>query len=254
MKLLTIMCLTLSSNAAMLDCTYSVMNFWFVNGLYCCTARLVLLGDPFVVNDVSQNHLADNSNSNVTGLRIIHQDIKQLPRDLENFYPNLESIDLQASKVEAISKDDLKGLLNLKQLHLNDNKIKVIESDLFADSPLMVAISFYNNPVVHVAHNVFDNLPELKTLHFELSICCSQGAFANRDLVLTLISRLTIKCPPSFDMTINKILNGEFFQKKIAEEIEKVVNPLWWKQYESDQRLAKLEEKIRLLEGRMNIV
>lgn len=217
-------CMLFASDGIILDCTYSVINFWKINNLYSCSARILFIGDLRTVSDVTQNHLAPKTNSDVTGVAIRAQDIRLLPRNLNEFYPNLESYDFLSSKIQEISREDLKGFPKLKQLHLNDNQITSISPNTFDDNPLLIAVSFINNPILYVAHNVFDNLLNLYELRFDGARCLNQKALT-RPAVVAMLFPVLIYCPPTFEMTEDKILDGTRFHSSMGE-LEKRIEEL----------------------------
>lgn len=192
--------------------------------------------------------MAGRTNSDVKGLSITNQNIGFLPFNLQEFFPNLETIDATNAFTE-INRKALKGLSKLKQLHLNTNRIQIIEPNLFEGNPNMIAISFLNNPVLHVAHNVFKNLPFLHSLRFDLATCHSGLAEQNRAGVELLIFRLFVNCPPTFEMTEEKLFDGVKFEKSIDEQISERMNPLVWTIHEMSEKIRELEERLLKLEN-----
>jgi Leucine rich repeat len=209
---------------------------------------VIEVGDIHRVTDVSRNHLAGRDNSDVKGLSITNQDIGFLPFNIHEFFPNLETIDA-TNAFKEISREALIGFPKLRQLHLNTNKIQIIEPNLFEGNPNMIAISFVNNPVKHVAYNVFTNLTSLHSLRFDFATCHSQAAELNRANVELLMFRLLVNCPPTFAMTENKILSGIEFEKTIDEQIAERVNPLMWTIHEMNDKIKELEERLARLEN-----
>lgn len=245
--------MVITNEAVILDCTYSVINWWRLNGLYACTARIILVGDQRIVTDVSQNHQTGRRNSDVVYLAAFSQQLNYMLINLELFYENLHSINLNDNKITSITRDDLKGLKNLKQIYLGRNQIKIIEPNLFADNPLLMSISFQNNPLRHVAHHVFDHLPDLSSLRFQETTCINQGFDGERHNVLLLMFRLIISCPPSFEMTEQKIITGEDFHNKTDEQIVDRLSPVILNQRELGIKLTDLEIRMLLVESRCNL-
>jgi Leucine rich repeat len=240
----------LTTTALYLDCTYSMRSHWTVPNIYTCTARPIFVGDPHNVTDVSQNHLAGRNNSDVKGLSIRNHNIKVLPRNVDQFFTNIEAIDI-TNTLEEISREDLAVFPNLKELHLNDNKVQVINSNLFQGNPLMSAISFISNPIRNVAAGVFDDLADLVQLRFDGVACHSQAA-TNRATVNALIPRISVQCPPTFDMNFEmiekRLLNGVGIKKVVDEQVSERINPLTWSVFQVNHRLYEIEEKMKQLE------
>lgn len=158
------MLVAISSEALILECTYSVLSFWRVPSIYTCTGRIVFSGDPRFNTEVSQNHLEGRSDSDVAGVRIRDQAVGFVPLGINNFFPNLESFDMMRSDVAEVSSEALRGLSRLRQFSLFVNRVQIIDEALFRDNPHVIGISFGNNIVRHVAHKVFDHLSHLDSL------------------------------------------------------------------------------------------
>ena len=224
-------------------------SFWKIPNIYTCTARIISVGDVRNVTDVSRNHLAGRNHSDVKGLSFRALGIKFLPSNIHEFFPNIESIDA-TNTLEELSREDLSVFPKLKELHLNSNQVQVINSNLFAGNPNMTAISFISNPVRNVASGVFENLSQLTELRFD-SVACHSQAAVNRAGVLSLIAKIIVQCPPTFDMNFEmieeRLLNGLKFQKKIDEHVSELINPLTYSVFQVSKRLDEVDEKIRNL-------
>jgi hypothetical protein len=233
------------SAALILDCSYSVLNMWRMMNLYTCTGRILLLGDREVITDVTQNHMAGLNDSHVQSLSIQDPSLGFIPLGIGEFFVNLESLDMYSSNVEVILHEHLQGLRNLKQLRFNDNRVRIIDSNLFIDNPLMFAISFTNNPIRHVGANVFDATPGLTSLKFDGSACLNKGVEDSRKNVTDLIYELFVYCPPSFNQVEDKILTGYQFQRQLEASLDPVLLAL----AEAEARVTNLEARIWAIEN-----
>lgn len=219
------MSLFVASNALILDCTYSVTSSWILPNLYTCAARVIFIGDPYFVTDVSTNHLANMNNSDVKGIQILSQSVDFIPFGFVNFFPNLESVNMQFSTVKTVSKESFDSLRELKELIMNNNQVQVVESNLFDGNPLMIAISFTTNPVRHVGHGVFDNLKYLTHIHFGSTTCINDSG-STRASAEMLMFRIFVSCPPTLQMTENRLIEGGQFQNQTEQLITDSLNPL----------------------------
>lgn len=204
--------------------------------MYSCIARVVFIGDVRIISDITSNHLLGYTNDDVQHFAIDGQvSVIYPPRDLHLFFPNLISIGMTSNGLTEISKEDLVGLTQLKQITLFKNDIQVVAADLFINNPFMTAISFHKNQIRHVAHNVFDQLQELKTIEFALNICHNEMVYDDREAVELLIFNLKRNCPATIEMTEARIINGIEFQLQA-------------------NRTAELENKLMMLEHRLQIL
>lgn len=100
------------------------------------------------------------------GLVIIDTNLEVFPRNVEEFFQNLESLSISSSQITKISKEDLQNYPKLKVLLLFGNKIKHVYNNAFANNPGLKGISLNANPVRNVAANVLDHLSDLIYLGF----------------------------------------------------------------------------------------
>lgn len=236
LTILVFLALASLNQALVLDCTYARANRWKITNMYSCIAKVLFIGDDRIVTNVSSNHLAGYTNNDVQHFAIDnHASMVYPPRDIHLFFPNLISIGMTNNGFTEISKEDLKGLTQLKQITLNLNKIQEVPADLFIDNPSMIAISFHQNKIRHVAHNVFDHLRELKSVEFASNTCHSQNVNENRAAVELLIFNLKRNCPATIEMTEARILSSFEFRSQA-------------------NRTAELEERMRRLEHRLEIL
>lgn len=218
---------------------------WRMTNLYTCTGRVLLLGDREIITDVTQNHIQGLNDSHVQSLSIQDPTLGFIPFGISEFFMNLESLDMYSSNVAMVSSQHFKGLHNLKQLRFNDNRVRIIDSNLFIDNPLMIAISFANNPIRHIGPNVFDAAPGITSLRFDGSSCWSKAVENSRENVTDLIYELNVYCPPSFNQLEAKILSGNEFNRLIEASIDPVLRAL----IEAEGRIAYLESRVGALEN-----
>lgn len=240
-------------NGIILDCEYSFKDNWNIANIYTCTARIISVGDYRNVSDVTFNHLDDLTNADVKGLIFENQILDFAPFNIHSFFPNLESFDLSSGLVDELTSDHLTGLKELQQFRFENNTLRIIESNLFNENPLLTWISFDGNPVRHVGHNVFDELELLHSLSLSGNddACTNQTASNSRTDVDLLLFQLIVKCPPTFEMTENKIVNGLPLQEKIDQQIALKVDldPITATLLQIEENLRELELRVEELEG-----
>lgn len=231
-RILLLLALLGSSTGVILQCNYTLSG-----SAYPCQAQVIFVGDSRAVTEVSHNHLAGKNNSDVTQLHIINQVVGFIPNNVSEFFPNLDYFDVFNTAVAEITRDSLKGLHRLRIFYADWNRIKSIGSDLFADNLELQEISFYSNPIKHVAHRVFDHLTQLKHLNFAHTACINSDA-SGRTATVQLILKLPISCPPTFEMIETQIVNGEMLEEKFIVA-----------RNETDQQIRVLIQRLELLEG-----
>lgn len=187
--------------------------------MYQCSGVVVFTGDQQYVESVIENHLGNRNNSDVRGVIIKNQKIiKKFPRNIGNFFPNLESLAIKKTSIDQISSDDLVGLENIKVFDFFSNQVKVVSGNLFRNNPLLKHVSFGANPLEHVTREPFDDLKHLESLYMKYTDCINQRADSNRHEVANILQHLEIRCRTK-EMMINEIVNSPEFKKKVNEII-----------------------------------
>ncbi|KAJ6639147.1 hypothetical protein Bhyg_11887, partial [Pseudolycoriella hygida] len=256
-KLFFVISLTLySTNGVILDCDYRMLPHGAYGSLYTCTAGILPSFGNRSITDVSHNHLDDRDNDDVKAL-VIAQMIPFTPLNIHVFFPNLISFAMYNTNTSELTSESLKGLEDLKlfdfgleDLKLFDfgmNTITTIERDLFAANPSLESVSFERNPLMHVAPKVFD-LPSLHTLNIRSTTCIDDLANNDRAAVDSLKFRVIVKCPPTFEMLEEAIINGDQLRNIVKAQVENEVDPIRdiLKEIEIEQNL--LAERVEALE------
>ncbi|CRK88879.1 CLUMA_CG002582, isoform A [Clunio marinus] len=232
------------SNALVLECEYKVQDFWMASNLYhCANARIIFVGDPNNVTEVTSNHVGTKRNEDVEGLIIAKdQKLSFLPRNINHFFPNLKSFAVRENLVKNIQQSDISVFPELMQLDTYGNKISSLDFDLFQKNPKLQAISFAANPVQHMGYGIFDHLTQLDSMGLQNT--CHNIAFErNRARVLIELPNFVQKCPPTIDMFERKILDGEKFEKSVDRQIVEKISPLTKENSQLRQELAQLRQE-----------
>lgn len=167
-----------------------------MNSPYTCRVAGVLNPEVAEVTQILGIHVLGRSNADVKGFRMLYDEtFSALPRNLENFFPNLEALDFNHGGLTSISSDDLAPWPKLSVFIVASNKIETLDGDLFQHSPKLTWISFYNNLIRNVGANLLSNLNELKFISFRNNPCISTGA-ETPDEIESSKAQLFLQCPP----------------------------------------------------------
>lgn len=224
--------------------------------MYTCTGKIFLFGDPRSVIEVVGEHMTSKSSAHVLQVSIREKKVKFIPQHLGAYFPNLESLDMMDSGVVVLSRADFMGLPNLKQLFMQGNEVRVLGNDLFVANPKLVDISFYGNPINHIGHGVFENLGELTNirLHGNSNVCLNSYS-ENRASTLALITKIIINCPPTFEMTVEKLketflaLSSGNITQALPRHIETQVKNIEVETFHMKQVMNQHENRIVKLEN-----
>lgn len=171
--------MVLAANAVIFDCDFAYLTSGeiFVHR-YACR----MIGDNITMDgstsliQVNGEHAEGQTHSNV---RMVYANKQtepcKLPKDMKNFFPNLDGIKWVHGSLSTIDAEDL-DFPNLDLLDLLDNKLVSLPSDLFRNSPKLQWIQFDDNAIVHVGRNFFDALEEIKSIRFRSNLCMNSMA------------------------------------------------------------------------------
>lgn len=243
--------LHLHANAITINCRYSISDWWTLSDVYTCYGTVIFQDDHRIITDVTQNHLDGKNGSDVQRLVVYFQPVEFIPENIADFFPNIEAIQINFGALREISREALIDLRALRQLDFFENNIRTLENGAFDGNPLLAAVNIDYNPIRNVNHAVFDNVPELTSLHIHGATCINQMVNENRQEVENMIFRLSVQCPPTFQMLQSEILKGYDFQRKIDLQIVDRMNPLNYHILELEEMLKQHDARIKELEGQI---
>lgn len=122
--------------------------------------------------------ISSSSNASVDVLDIQNTtDIKFIPENIADKFPQLIVLQVINCSVETISDKNFKNLRKLKYLHLPLNQIDVIERNAFKDLVKLEWLSLFHNQIEYVSSQLFASLESLKFLHLgenRIEVLCSK--------------------------------------------------------------------------------
>lgn len=148
------------------------------------------------VTSISGTHLSGKSDDDVVGFRADGKTVNYFPEGLENFFKaeKILFINIWSSGLKEIHANDLAPYINVKFISFSDNELEVIEHDLFKNNPQLEIIGFPRNKIKTVDTTVFNALPNLTSLYMNSNECIDKGVTRNRNKVLALIEEMKEKC------------------------------------------------------------
>lgn len=164
------------------DVPYGWGPFWNPSNEHKCIVKnFILRARDQVITTINQEAPNFHRNQTVTKLYINSQTIHFLPEGFENFFPNINELQIINSSLKIIDKFDLKSFENLEFLNLPHNNIEALNNDLFVFNPKLRYIYINNNNLKVIGEKVFD---VLKATHFLASFefnICTNFFFHNRE-------------------------------------------------------------------------
>jgi hypothetical protein len=212
--------------AVNIECDF-YMHGWFVVGsTYTCKLRV----DPSItlagVTVTSATGTQRRSMSEVQGFYSNDKTVNFMPRGLVDVFPNLIFVSITGAGMKELHQSDLKEFPRLKNLHLYNNAITIVEQGLFKFNTELEYIRLDYNKITQIHPTVFDHLCKLNYLYLWKNECINADA-DDRSAVLNLISRVKQECGEQSKNVQNAKLttvkpNVENLQKTQEDEIKQL--------------------------------
>lgn len=217
--------------ALQINCQYSVRTY------YTCDGTILTGESDDIVTEILGEHRSGKSDTVVEQLLLKNQNLKFFPRNIENFFSNLKSINVAGNAITDISNRHLKPLELLERLNLHSNKITEIESNLF-DGLNLKSVSFNHNHIRHVGNDI--QLPTTTILFFSSNPCVNMNAYVPTD-VAKLQTLMRNQCPS---------LERNHSDELTERNLKTIAEDLGSKVFELDVALTSLEKRIAALENK----
>jgi len=181
-----------------LNCKFqSTGDWWIAKDVYHCKINTnfnIKISEESVINSIKGNHLANNTNSNVKAFVVETYTVHYFPTGMENFFKNLELIDIRHCHLREVHQADIKLYPKLRGIVLYNNDIEVLENGLFDYNLNLEMVWISQNKLIHIGLNVFDYLYKLTYLSFESNLCISMSAKNSSTKVKEIIEESKEKC------------------------------------------------------------
>ena len=164
--------------------------------MYTCNAENVTTTfNDRNVTEISGVHLAGMDNNAVRFLSIFHQNCHFIPRNLDQFFPNLEDLTIRKSNIQFLLTGDLDGLNKLKTFDVASNPIDHIGEDFFSGHSSLTSISFHYCNIKKVDFGAFNDLKNLSDIDFEFNECIdSRQDFSKRNPAENFFTQVYSRC------------------------------------------------------------
>lgn len=134
---------------------------------------------------------------------------KFVPSGIANYFKNLTILVIAHSGLMSVTSEDLKPFKYLKGLYMDNNRLEVLEADLFVHNWRIQEMNFSGNKLKRIAFNILDPLTSLKRADFFRNHCISMGAETAeqlRSLKKTLRLKFEPKTKKAFEDNDDEIL------------------------------------------------
>lgn len=131
-----------------------------------CTLSNVIFDDQ----DSGRFLPKSNNPQGVTKVKIVSSKIPTLISDICETFPNLEILEINGVSMEVIKTGALDGCTKLKEIYLQDNKLKNLEKNTFKQNKFLTKIILNNNDLKTIHKELFNGLYHLKWI----DLCSNQ--------------------------------------------------------------------------------
>jgi Leucine rich repeat len=194
-------------NGITLECKYDTGSWAHLGNVYICYAKVGQLNTGHAVTGVSGSHASGKTNDDVKAIRIEHQALDFIPRDVNKYFKNIQGLFMLYTKVKFISKFDLQQFPELRFFYINNNLIEFLDDDLFAYTTNLRLVALDSNKITSVGANLFSGLKDLRTLWFLSNPCLSEYVYDNPTAALNLSKRVVQACPVTAVMVERTVNN-----------------------------------------------
>lgn len=193
LTLLSTMLLIHSSYQVKLECEYQYRGIDF--SYICVPKNIKTSWNDKTVTEVVGSHLEGKNNSHVDSLVIHNQNCHFIPRNLGQFFPNLENLIIMKSNVQFLLSGDLDGLNKLQYFDVSNNPIEHIGEDFFTGHTSITSVSFSNCHIKKVDFGALDSLKKLTSINFEHNECIDiREEYVNKKTIERLSMLIYSKC------------------------------------------------------------
>lgn len=198
-----------------INCGFSDVLWTYLGNQYTCSVtNLQLKSANESVAGINGVHPNGKSHDDVTALNVENQICHFMPRGFEEFFKNIQGLQIQNSFLKAISKEDLKPFPMLRGIWIRGNKLTAMQPNLFEFNARLECINFDANRIRSIAPGILDSIDDLEELYLSNNVCIS-GTAVNRLEVNIIEGMMLEKCQQKENADV--LLKIEYLQKMVEQ-------------------------------------
>lgn len=133
----------------------------------CNAYDLVITSPEQTITSVNQN----TEPSNYIGLIIQNQKVNFVPKNIAEFFPLLEELEISNSSLEWIEQENIKELTDLTTLNLEKNELEILDEGLFKFNEKLETVKIRDNLLKFIHKDIFVYRTNLREIDIEQNIC-----------------------------------------------------------------------------------
>lgn len=193
--LLQLLLLITAAECLRLHCAFWTGEIGFLGRLYRCNVKNPS-SEPFseVIGNIDGTHEADKVNADVKSIWFSNfPNLEYFPNGIDSFFGELKGLLILNCALKSITQEDLRPFHELESLHLNKNRLSVLESGLFRFNVKLKAVYFSENQLKYIAADIFEPLKDLRKAYFVNNVCIDTWGL-NQDQLDGVERVIAMKC------------------------------------------------------------
>ncbi|XP_070505643.1 carboxypeptidase N subunit 2-like [Chironomus tepperi] len=238
---LSLLCLTITASpisSISIHCEFEDEDFEHFGEFYSCIIENLVFNSD---ENSTASFFGEHQNSSLSNddVKAVKTDIHRMiyfPQSIQNTFKNLEVIYMNDGFLVKITQRDLQPFPKLRMLDLFENRLEVLEQDLFKFNSMLQSVWLSNNRIYEIHPQVFDHLVHLHYLYLSGNACVARTAKqGNRTEVMDLIKEVSAECAPGKFITTSTSATNRFKILNISDAEIKL--------FETEQELKDFEEE-----------
>lgn len=169
-------------------------DFNIIGNVYQCEVpSLVITTRSTIIANILGLHNPEKNDNDVKVINVDHQIVHYLPSGFENYFLNVEGLQITHCHLKEINRTNLEPFPHLRVLLLHNNDLISLESDLFQSNIGIRHINFENNSITYIGGNILENLHNLDAIAF-LGNSCTQKNAMSKNEIQELLRIIRFKC------------------------------------------------------------
>lgn len=216
------MTLSLTSSDT-IQCTWHNQGGWVLSPFpyYCHAINYYATQRNEIITKVLTPHNVGKTGADVDGIYYGGGTFHYLPLNIDEFFPSLKAFWVTGTGLKEIKSCHLKSYVNLREFHIENCAIEVIESDLFIHNPKLEYVSLHSNKIKYVENNVIQPLSKSIHIDFNKNLCVDLKS--NNDAQFRQLEHiLEANCKPTHSF----VPKGACFSSNTCSKIDRLQNEL----------------------------
>lgn len=236
-----ILTLTIISSPAYsisIHCEFENEDFEHIGELYSCNVENLVFNpdENSPASFIGSHENSSLSNDDVKAVKTDFHRMIYFPQSMDETFKNLEVIYMNDGFLTKITQRDLQPFPKLRMLDLFENRLEVLEENLFKFNLNLKCVWLSNNRIYEIHPEVFNHLVHLRFLHLSGNACVARTAReGNRTEVLDLIKEVKVGCAPGKVITTSTSATSRFKLFNLSDSEIKL--------YQTELELKEFEEE-----------